>query len=344
MTVESRDPVTVAASPDPATADELQCPLCGYDLRGLTDPRCPECGYAFTWEEMRDPARRLHPYLFEHHPERNVSSFLQTLIGGLRPRRFWTQLTPQKLSAPRRLLLYWLGGLVFVLPAYALAYAGVAREYHRSNVTMRAIMTRQYAKPADAAKFLADTKMTLPQYLQRYQPLFPSARFFAVMAFDSLPNFILFSTLFAAFWPWATMLVMRMTLWITLRRARLRVIHLLRCAIHCGDVVVWYWLALAAASAWLFVRSHLVGPTFTPTGMGMSLGHRTAMIAAFALLAALVVALYRLTIALRKYLRLPNAIAVVVLTQILVLLAVLIVTGITSEVIMHPLRRIVNAG
>jgi hypothetical protein len=47
-----------AALPDNATnvppdwstlSTELSCPLCEYNLRGLTDSRCPECGFAFTW-------------------------------------------------------------------------------------------------------------------------------------------------------------------------------------------------------------------------------------------------------------------------------------------------------
>lgn len=37
-----------AGSPDWATLHEdVRCPLCDYDLRGLTEPRCPECGYRF---------------------------------------------------------------------------------------------------------------------------------------------------------------------------------------------------------------------------------------------------------------------------------------------------------
>jgi hypothetical protein len=30
----------------------LACPLCGYDLAGLTEARCPECGASFTLEQL----------------------------------------------------------------------------------------------------------------------------------------------------------------------------------------------------------------------------------------------------------------------------------------------------
>src|SRR4051812_18016461 len=86
---------------------ELRCPLCDYNLRGLTEPRCPECGAKFDWDELRNPARRLHPYLFEHHPEGNVRSLFRTLVGGLRPGRFWKTLLPVQASRPRRLIAYW---------------------------------------------------------------------------------------------------------------------------------------------------------------------------------------------------------------------------------------------
>ena len=106
------NPATDTASPappaqQPAADDEnLVCPLCDYDLRGLTEARCPECGYTFDWADLRDPARRKHKYLFEHHPERNVWSFARTLLGGLRPRKFWGGLLPSQPSSPRRLLIY----------------------------------------------------------------------------------------------------------------------------------------------------------------------------------------------------------------------------------------------
>src|SRR5881409_436100 len=90
------------------TSDALRCPMCDYDLRGQVEPRCPECGYRFDWDELRDPARRLHPYLFEHHPERNLWSLWRTFLGGLRPRRFWSTLYPAQPSRPWRLRLYFL--------------------------------------------------------------------------------------------------------------------------------------------------------------------------------------------------------------------------------------------
>ena len=60
MTVEAPDWMQVEHA--------VLCPLCEYELRGLVDPRCPECGYRFNWPELLDPTLRRHEYLFEHHP------------------------------------------------------------------------------------------------------------------------------------------------------------------------------------------------------------------------------------------------------------------------------------
>ncbi|MCA9255136.1 MAG: hypothetical protein KDA33_05835, partial [Phycisphaerales bacterium] len=62
--------------PDWASSEqEIVCPLCEYNLRGLSEARCPECGSEYTWAELQDERRKGHPYLFEHHPERNFWSF-----------------------------------------------------------------------------------------------------------------------------------------------------------------------------------------------------------------------------------------------------------------------------
>ncbi len=94
---------------------DIHCPFCRYNLHGIGEPRCPECGYTFGWPDLLDPTRRLHPYLFEHHPERNLWSFWRTATGALLPRRFWRAVQPESVR-PRRLILYW---VLTVIACYA---------------------------------------------------------------------------------------------------------------------------------------------------------------------------------------------------------------------------------
>src|SRR5688572_1004938 len=111
-------------SPDwSALREDVRCPLCEYDLRGLAEPRCPECGYRFDWPDLTDPERRRHPYLFEHHPRRNAWSFVRTMAGGLRPARFWSSLKPSQPSRPGRLVLYWLIASLLLPLGYAATFA-----------------------------------------------------------------------------------------------------------------------------------------------------------------------------------------------------------------------------
>lgn len=91
MEVQSHTPASTQPGPDWSQVEyDVNCPLCDYNLRGLVEPRCPECGFRFVWSEVLDPVRRKHPYLFEHHPRTWFRSFWKTLWAGWRPRRFWT--------------------------------------------------------------------------------------------------------------------------------------------------------------------------------------------------------------------------------------------------------------
>ena len=83
----------------PPVEEDLLCPLCEYNLRGLTEARCPECGYRTTWEELRKRPP-LHPYLFEHYPKRNFVSFVRTVFGSLLPRRFWRVVGTHQTMSP----------------------------------------------------------------------------------------------------------------------------------------------------------------------------------------------------------------------------------------------------
>lgn len=209
------------ASPDwQAIQHEVKCPLCDYNLRGLHEPRCPECGYQFDWPSVLDPSQRRHPYLFEHHPERNVRSFIQTLLRHLRPRDFWTTLHPAHRLRPARIVLYWMiYGLFAFTPAvatlvevvrYRLQWIRPGR--YRSvyvNVTQQTVWSKEGLVVGTAVLLLA---------------LFPWFNFLALMIFQQ-----------------------------SMKRSRIKGSHVLRCAIYSGDLVAWY--AIGASLAIIYLGS-----------------------------------------------------------------------------------------
>ena len=247
----------------------MPCPLCEYDLRGLAEPRCPECGSRFTWEEQADPAKRFHPYLFEHHPRRNLWSFANTLLGGTGPAKFWSTLFPTQPSRPGRLVAYW------ALCALPLATALGVHAY-----LVGAEVLRRYTRFAG----VEDPWMV--------------ARWTAFRDLNDGGHGLV--ALLALAWPWltlASLLVFR----ISLRRARLRPVHVLRCVLYAGDVVLWVALPLGVLmlAAWAHVG-------------GGEVVVRLLAAAAWAVLS------YRLLAAYWHYLRFDHAVATVLASQVMV--------------------------
>lgn len=46
-------PAAPFSAPGDVTDEGLRCPHCRYNVTGLPEPRCPECGTAFDWEDTR---------------------------------------------------------------------------------------------------------------------------------------------------------------------------------------------------------------------------------------------------------------------------------------------------
>lgn len=110
------------ANPDWSAVDfHPLCPLCGYDLFGLSAPRCPECGYAFEWRDVLDPRAAEHPYLFEYQSRRRIRSFLRTAYHAAAPRTFWKSLHPSLRPRAGRLVTYFIAGLFFHVIAISIA-------------------------------------------------------------------------------------------------------------------------------------------------------------------------------------------------------------------------------
>lgn len=125
------DVIAIESSSVPAD-DDLQCPLCDYDLRGLTENRCPECGHAFDPDELRRTrAERQANWSFEHASRRRiVRAFVSTSLRSLLPFLFWKRLTAANAIRSRRLVWWGIAWVVLTFGAFGVAYALIAVRVH----------------------------------------------------------------------------------------------------------------------------------------------------------------------------------------------------------------------
>ena len=315
---------------------DILCPLCDYNLRGLEKANCPECGATFDWEELRNPARRKHPYLYEHYTDNQFRSFFRTLIGGLSPSRFWKSVSPVQHSRPHRLVDYWvccvlLGTIGFFAQFganYYQLYSWVENQrtqmklyfgsgYMQGGVTHRASSAEITAVVQRDGSVQAFIDRTIPR--PRLPDRITVASGFAewtgtgvssTSARDPIIASNLLDELVMLLWPWCAMPVMLILRAMT-GRPQLRTIRLFRVAIYCGDLVVWMGVA------WLFVSGILFMQSLLNNG---SLARRASspwadqMVVVIPALATMILT-YRLGIALRKYLRFRNGMAMAISVQ-----------------------------
>jgi hypothetical protein len=327
--------------------EDVHCPLCNYNLRGLAEARCPECGGQFTWDELRDPTKRLHPYLFEHHPDRNIWSFFRTLRGGLLPRRFWTTLLPVQPSQPRRLILYWILALVLVIGSTFAEFGVRTFQVYQLVTQRRAIWENYYlgsgvpgrkgitrATPQEIKQVIAEFG-SVQNMIDEQNPKPSSKRFFqVVVGYNSPQTYFprgplrLLSALqidmivlvVLLIWPWCAagiMLLFRGSM----RRSSVRPIHLLRIAIYSADIFVWITLfGILIYPAQLIVNQLTLGLGFYAGGVPLLMW--LPILAPFV---GLLILTYRLGVAIGKYLRFRHAMAMALSVQIILTLLVLLI-------------------
>jgi hypothetical protein len=305
-----------------AVRDEIRCPPCGYQLRGLTEPRCPECGYRFEWRPLLDPTARLHPFVFEHHPRRNLWSFVRTMLGTLLPRRFWRSLHPAQPSRPRRLVLYWaLAALLCFTVPVALTGRRLYRDIDEAETNRARTITAlkaALAKPTQqwSSYFAEDVERAGgPQaYLAQWET--PPARSLHFVAQwlrwrrDDYASLMAVPVLYVA-WPWLTLATLLLFA-ASMRRAKVRTVHVLRCVLYSSDAGVWI-VPLATLGA--FALLHRV-PRFGLLDGQVVLLLVTPMFAAYTA--------YRLSAAYQLYLRFDRPFATALAAQFVVALAVFV--------------------
>ena len=302
---------------------EIICPLCEYNLRGLAEPRCPECGYAFVWDEMLHPTRRLHPYLFEHHPVRRLWSLRRTLVGGLYARRFWRSLDPRQPSYPGRLLLYWFLVVGLYLLAVGAPIAGLVALHARSIIA-----SNQALQPPMKANLKQMTKTnpkdykqiiyvygSVEAYLDERVPVRMNARLLERLLGDVIQYFaqnvqVLIFLLLPLVWPWLVSpgFVLLVGL---MRRPELEVIHVRRCLLLSFDALPWLGLVFVAMTFASLAQSRLDV---------VASSNQMAWLTPLAVIAYLVFSIYRLGTAFRLYLQLEHGFTVVWVVHAVVLL------------------------
>jgi hypothetical protein len=317
-----------APSPQPApelpqweqTRDELLCPLCDYNLRGLVEPRCPECGYQFDWHALQQEKAREHPYLFEHHHRNNLSSFFCTFTrSALRPRRFWRELQPLHRPKLRRLMMYWVVAAVLcVLLASPMLVTPMVTKYFDWLQAQRQWLNYAQSSP-----------QLVTQITNRYGSPQAFANAMAGRSFATAPGASVGLEIWIRdvgapvivimlCWPWLTFAALLLYR-ASLRQAMIHRSHVLRCAVYSADALFLIAPLLILCAP---LKDRSVLSTWWLDWLYHPFGYHTdpSIVLPLALIALLLT--YRLAIAYRHYLRFRHSILAVVASQLIVWLIV----------------------
>ncbi|HEY8748702.1 MAG TPA: hypothetical protein VIM11_12055 [Tepidisphaeraceae bacterium] len=254
----------------PEHAGEIECPMCGYNLRGLATPRCPECGYSFSWAQLLDPTRRRHPYLFEHSQRHRLQRLFKTLTRNWEPNTFWRTLYPSQTPVTARLLFYgFLCMFVAATPTLAVVWAMARKDNFNRFPTWQVDF-----------KELLLRKNLIIVWLSLVMAFYPLLTAISLLIFQQ-----------------------------SMRRAKVKAGHALRCAIYSGDVIVWGVLLQWAA---------ILFESMDTRGWGTSVA--LARMLTLGIVLTLAVTFMRLIEAYKHYMKFPHVLATIGLSQFAVIL------------------------
>jgi hypothetical protein len=164
---------------EPGAERDVHCPRCGYNLRGLTEPRCPECGFEFDFAQLRTGLLRenVPTWLDRCDPWQPHQVLLRSLYelvqGALRPRRLLTTLDVNGPLTPAGLMLVfgvlWLWLLTAAIMAAAIMLHTGASPATAVKAAGLAFAPRTFL-PAVVTGFAAAVLAGLPRAMRVARP------------------------------------------------------------------------------------------------------------------------------------------------------------------------------
>lgn len=269
-----------------AITDTIRCPLCEYDLRGLSESRCPECGYKFDWPALLDADRRVPVRGFEHAKHQYFRAFFFTAVASWIPWQFWREIQPQHPIRVSRLIAYsLLCALLYFVAALLLLSVALIRE------------------PLQKTGHIVDAMYQLPAQL-------------AAVAENILLPIGFIGALYLA-WPWMTYATLRVFVQ-SMRRARIKPTHVLRCALYSVDAGIFLGLLTTSIALWRGgdTRDFMIRP------LNLNFDARSGFLLRITIFVA-VLTTWRLTWAYRMYMKFDHPIATAIASQAIVCFAAL---------------------
>lgn len=239
--------------------------MCEYDLTGLIEPQCPECGYRFEWETTGRSEYGELPWLFEHG-----GGYLRTQWRMLRLGSFWRAVQPgMKVRTGRLILFHLIGwGVVLLLPLLI-----VAGPFTWERV--KAVESQRRSFVSGQRTGLRQVSGDTPEEQGRsFDALYgPRGSQFWWLISGSLQAPLHRGT----FWQmWTALLAMPLTvlvsmaaMWQTVGRRKVRHRHFLRVAVYSADLlpVGLFMVGLTAWEEWRVMGSTVKGTPQVVAGL-----------------------------------------------------------------------------
>ena len=316
----------IAVETDPAAAsnEDLNCPLCGYDVRGLPEPRCPECGHQFDPEALRRAKFERRDWLFEHAQRRLALAFIGTTLRSLVPWMFWNDISPAHAVVARRLRLWAIVWISVIVASNVSAMAWTTiRLYLLAHAPplatgMTILPSGRYVYPIGPTA--GSSGPTAPAYIGwgRSQFGWMDAINFSFEEIRGPSAIAAVSAVLA--WPAITLLALSL-FGITLRRAGIQRGHLWRCALYAWPgALLTTGFGVAVLIVCGFARSTMMFDQPSEIAFReMFLSAATATL----LLVSFTLTTFHLVVSHVRYLRLPHGVMQALLVSVVSWLAIL---------------------